>query len=459
MNDQQLQQLLDQAAERLNVAGAQLALLHDGRLRAFATGLRNREQELPVTHDTLFQVGSTCKVFNAAMVMALVDAGTLKLDVPIKTWIPDLVLSSYRAQEEITLRHLLSMSSGMDNGSYQDYGRWDDAVRSYVAALAGVPHVFEPGTGFGYSNAGSSTAGHVMERATGKTWEALLRALVLDPIGLKQTAAFAEELLFHPLALGYVQSSTGSDLELLRRWALPRSMGPAGGTLCASASDLVRLAKMFLDQGRCDSGKQILSPAAVDEMHTPQVQLPTRLMAQKWGMGPYWKQWEGHTIHGHSGTNLGGSSMLLWCPEKHVAAATTVNVADQGYPLADTIFDTVFPDLFGIRKPAQLTAENAEPVAFEAERYCGRYESLGNVMNVSLSGDKLLGRLDSEVFRRIGLSDSVETEMIPLGEDRFLPGDPAAGGNRGWDVGFWGDDGQGRATNFLNGMFAYRRTG
>ncbi|MBL8988188.1 MAG: hypothetical protein JNJ80_18090, partial [Gemmatimonadetes bacterium] len=51
------------------------------------------------------------------------------------------------------------------------------------------------------------------------------------------------------------------------------------------------------------------------------------------------------------------------------------------------------------------------------------------------------------------------TELIPLGDDRFLPADPAMGGNRGWDVAFWGRDGAGRATHFLNGVFATRRTG
>jgi hypothetical protein len=50
------------------------------------------------------------------------------------------------------------------------------------------------------------------------------------------------------------------------------------------------------------------------------------------------------------------------------------------------------------------------------------------------------------------------SELIPLGGDRFLPADPALGGNRGWDVAFWGDDGNGRATHYLDGVFALRRT-
>jgi hypothetical protein len=80
-------------------------------------------------------------------------------------------------------------------------------------------------------------------------------------------------------------------------------------------------------------------------MHTPQVTLPNRITAQKWCTGPYWKQWGVETSYGHSGTNSGGSSMLLWIPGKNLAIATIANVLNQGYPLADRIFDTVFPDV------------------------------------------------------------------------------------------------------------------
>lgn len=51
------------------------------------------------------------------------------------------------------------------------------------------------------------------------------------------------------------------------------------------------------------------------------------------------------------------------------------------------------------------------------------------------------------------------SELVPMGEDRFLPSDPAMGGNRGWDVAFWGADQAGRAADLLNGVFAMRRVG
>lgn len=133
-----------------------------------ATGLANRERNLPVTGDTLFQIGSTTKVFNAALVMALVDEGKLDLDLPVRTWITDFRLADESAARRITLRQPLSMWAGLDNGPYQDYGRGDDAVARYVASLAPIPQVFEPGTAFGYSNVGSSVAGLAAQRAMGR---------------------------------------------------------------------------------------------------------------------------------------------------------------------------------------------------------------------------------------------------------------------------------------------------
>jgi len=84
MNDRELQQVLDDTATRLSVVGAQLALFDRCEQREFATGYRNRQLKLPVTTDTLFKIGSTTKVFNAALMMTLVDDGKIDLDTPVR---------------------------------------------------------------------------------------------------------------------------------------------------------------------------------------------------------------------------------------------------------------------------------------------------------------------------------------------------------------------------------------
>lgn len=389
--------------------------------------------------------------------MSLVDEGRLDLDAPVKRYLPDFRLADTRATETVTLRHLLSMSSGVDNGPYQEYGRGDDALPRYVASLAEIPHLFEPGSAFGYSNAGSNIAGLVAAQVAGKNWETLLVERVLAPLGATQSANFAEDLLFHPVALGYRRSGA-ADVTLVRAWGLSRSMAPAGGTLCCSAGDLVKFARMFLARGKSLEGRTVLSESSVQAMHTPQITMPARVTAQKWGLGPYWKQWGGETIHGHSGTNTSGSSMLLWVPTKNVAIATIANVPNQGYPLADRIFDTVFPEIFGIAKPKAPTPATVRRVAVPLDRYLGRFEAHGSRLEFAAEAGKLMARVFSTSAPN-QMMPAMISELIPLGDDRFLPADPAMGGNRGWDVAFWGKDAGGRATHFLNGVFATRRTG
>jgi CubicO group peptidase (beta-lactamase class C family) len=452
MNDEDLQQLLGETADRLGIVGAQLSLYDGQSQRNFVTGYRNRELRLPVTAETVFQIGSTTKVFNAALILSLVDAGRLNLDAPVCTYIRDFRLADVEAAHGITLRQLLSMSAGLDNGPYYDYGRGDDALGRYVEALAGVPQIFAPGTAFGYSNASSNVAGYAAARVMGETWEKLLTERIWGPLGLSQSALFAEELLQHPVALGYEKAVSGAEIQRTRTWSLPRSLAPAGSLTCCSAGDLIRLARLFLDRGKAIDGTRVLSADAVDIMQCPHIKLPTRLLADEWCVGPYRKQWGGHVLYGHSGTNTSGSSLLLWCPEKNIAIATLVNVKEQGYPLADAIGDVVFPQLFGIDKPLAARPEDAVAVQTDLRPYLGRFEAFGMSVTLAIQGDNLV--LNSVTHGKAVTG----CKLIPLGEGRFLPCDLEVSGNRNWDVAFWGVDASGRATHLLQGVFPLRRT-
>ncbi len=460
MQDREIQQLLDISAQALGVVGAQLAIADGEHVRVFATGHRHLGLDLPVTPETLFQIGSTTKVFNAALIMSLVDTGELDLDVPVTAYIPDLRLANLEAQNKVTLRHLLSMTAGLDNGTYHDYGRGADALGRYVDALAGMPQLFLPGTAFSYSNASTNVSGYAATKVGGQCWEMLLSDRVLKPLGLQHAGMFAEDLLSHPVALGYERESVDTPATPVAGWALPRSMAPAGGTLCLSVGDLARFGRMFVDRGRAAAtGATVLSEAAVITMQTPQTTLLSRFMADEWCVGPYRKHWDGTAIYGHSGTNVGGSSMLLWCPERDFAIATLVNVANQGYPLAQRIFDAVLPALFGITPPR--SPDLTQPGCSDGDlgRFEGRYEALGITMHVALREGSLVITEDSDVARLYDSAPLVESGLTPLGGGRFLPRNPAFSGNRLWDVAFWGDDGKGRPTHYLNGIFAYRRTG
>jgi len=452
-----LQQLVDDSAKALGIVGAQMALFDGDSIHEFTTGLSNLERGLPVTTDTLFQIGSTTKVFNAAVIMTLVDDGVLDLDVPVTSWIEDFEVPGAETTEKITLRRLISMAAGIDNGPYQDYGRGDDALALYVKSLADIPMVFEPGTAYGYSNASINVAGLAAQRVAGKSWETLLAEKVLGPLSMESSATFAEEVLFHPYTLGYRYPPGSKDPVRVTRWGLPRSMAPAGASLCCSAGDLVRFARMFLSGGKAEDGTRVISRAGIATMQTPQVTLPNRILAQKWCPGPYWKRWGGEEIYGHSGTNSGGSSLLLWCPARNLAIATIANVPAQGYPFADRVFDTVFPEVFGIDKPHTPKAADVTPAKVDLGRFTGQFNAWMKRMTFDVEDGRLIARVYYGQ-RSVASEPAITSEMIPLGGDRFLPAELAMSGNRGWDVAFWGDDGNGRATHYLDGVFAMRRS-
>ncbi|WP_283132747.1 serine hydrolase domain-containing protein [Rhizohabitans arisaemae] len=429
-----MDELLAETAARLRITGAQLAIAVDGELTEYATGVANAELGTPVTPDTLFQIGSTAKLHTAALVLGLVDEGRADLDAPVSEYLPELRLPG---EGTLTPRHLLSMTSGLDNGPYVDTGRGDDCVARYAELLAEIPPVFAPGEGFGYSNASTVVSGLLIERLTGLTWDEALQRRLAGPAGLARTVSRDEDLVYHRVAVGHTVGG-----EVVRPWCFSRGLGPAGSTLCATAGDLARFGVMILG-----GGAGVLSPDAVATMQTPHTEVEARWFAEQWCAGPYRKVWDGTAVYGHGGTNLGGSSTLVWIPERNTALAVTVNTPSQGYPFADAVFAGVCADLLGLAVPVRAEPGLGLPV--DASRYTGVYRTYDTRYAVTERPGGLAVTAESD-------GERLTCDLLPLGDHRFQPADDRLGGMHRWDVAFVpGPDG--RATRFLNGAFAARR--
>jgi len=451
--DADLNELAHDAAAEFGIAGAQVSMLHRRTITEGVAGVANVESGLPVTPDTLFQVASTTKILTAALVMRLVAEGRIGLDVPVVEQLPGFALADRQALAMVTPRHLMSMSSGIDNGPYTDYGRGDDALTRYVAALADLPHVFLPGQGYGYSNASTCVSGRLVEHVTGQTWDDALRTRLLEPAGLRDSETVTEKVLTRRYALGHVLDGTGR-LALRTRWSLPRSMGPAGATLCSTATDLVRLGHLFLHDGASLDGTEVLPPHIVNAMQNREAIVPPTLLAQWWGLGPYGNVWDGVEVMGHSGTTLGGSSYLLWARERDIAIATIVNTPEFGYPFAARVFCELFHTVAGISVPGK--PEPPENVEVDVNRLVGTYKMQALTLTVSASNGGL---------SIAGLSDLPTTDdreiapsaLVPLTPTTFLPTNPAIDGRRGWALAFLGPE-DAPATHLVNGCFNLRRT-
>ncbi|MEU0486390.1 serine hydrolase domain-containing protein, partial [Streptosporangium sp. NPDC006013] len=126
-----LRERFDEAARRHGVPGAALAVWAGGELVEVATGVVNRNTGVETTTDSVFQVGSTTKVWTAALVMQLVDEGLVELDRPVRDYLPEFAVAD-GAEKAITVRHLLTHTGGFDGDLFEDTGRGDDCLDRYV---------------------------------------------------------------------------------------------------------------------------------------------------------------------------------------------------------------------------------------------------------------------------------------------------------------------------------------
>ncbi|MGW5687160.1 serine hydrolase domain-containing protein [Nonomuraea sp. NPDC003754] len=421
-----MEEMLTEAARRLGVTGAQVAVLADGELREAATGVANAELGTPMDARTLIQIGSTTKLHTAVLVMTLVDEGVLDLDTPVVRHLPELRLSDAAATASVTARHLLSMTSGIDNGFYDD-------PADYLATLSGMRMLFAPGDGYSYSNASTVVSGALVARLTGSSWDEALRRRVFEPLGLRECLTLWEELPYHRVAVGHAP-----DGSVVRPWTFSRASGPAGSTLCSTAADLARFGELFVR-----AGAGVLSAEACAAMQVPQVSLPTRRFADRWCLGPYQRDFGGTTVLGHSGTNLGGSSTLLWVPSTGVVVAVVCNSPHAGYPLAAA----VTAELLGAG-PADV--EPVTRLTADAGPYEGRYAACDLRYEVTSVEGVLTVTLEDVASGAV----SPPVALLPLDEHRFLPEQDLSGG-RGWDLAFVVRDG--RAARLVSGGFAARR--
>jgi CubicO group peptidase (beta-lactamase class C family) len=111
---QQLQTRLDELCAEYKVPGASLGIILGDESLEVPSGVVNLNTGVETTSDTLFQIGSITKVYTATMVMQLVDEGKVALDEPVSKYLPELSLEDAEAAKTITVRQLLTHTSGID---------------------------------------------------------------------------------------------------------------------------------------------------------------------------------------------------------------------------------------------------------------------------------------------------------------------------------------------------------
>ena len=270
-----------------------------GRLAYVArNGSRDLEAGLPVTDDTVWRIYSMTKPVTSVAVMMLQEEGGLSLTDPVSAFIPsfadtrvyaggsDLRQVTVPAVEPVRIWHLLTHTAGLTYGFHRTHPvdalyraagfEWGTPAGVDLAQAcdiwAGLPLLFQPGTEWNYSVA-TDVLGRVIEVVSGQRLDEFFAARILRPLGMTQTAFWADAQAAPRLAALYTPDAGGRArrADALGKGALaPPAMLGGGGGLVSTAGDYHRFTQMLLHRpdspaGELD-GTRLLSPRTVGYM-------------------------------------------------------------------------------------------------------------------------------------------------------------------------------------------------
>jgi CubicO group peptidase (beta-lactamase class C family) len=269
--------------------GAVTMVARNGRVTHFEShGFQDAAQTKPMTKDTLFRLASMTKPIVTTAAMMLVEQGKLKLNDPLALWLPelkDLKVETAGGDVPLTrplwvqdvMRHTAGFVYGGATKSprvkklYEDLNiearETDITTEQMLKNLGQIPLVHQPGTTWEYSIA-VDVLGLVLERVEKKPLDAIVKELLLDPLGMKdtswwvapnQTFRMAEALDSDPLKADMLKSYRQSYNPL------GKSYFKGGAGMVSTAADYMRYAQMMVNGGELD-GKRYLSRKTVELM-------------------------------------------------------------------------------------------------------------------------------------------------------------------------------------------------
>lgn len=294
--------LVRNAVETNHVPGAIALVARDGRVvRHQAFGLRDIENQLPFTTNTLCWVASITKPVTVAAAMTLVDAGKLALDDPVEKYLPE-----FREQTDtnglhhvFTIRHLMSHTSGLVPNPPTRRSAWpiggplDDFwlqqnLPEIVQTIARSQLRFKPGAKFEYSNSALFVLGRVIEVISGKPYAAYVHEKILEPLDMRDTHFAPPAPATNRIAIIYARRDGKRETIFRHNPAVKISNTAPDGGLFSYPAQLVPFLQMFLN-----NDGRVLSRSAVAEMLKEQT--------SGWGLG--WSLPDGLFLHeGSSGT-------------------------------------------------------------------------------------------------------------------------------------------------------------
>ena len=387
------------------VPGLALGVVQEGKpvfLKGY--GYHDVEKRLPVTPRTLMAIGSNTKSFTVVLMGMLADSGKLEWDKPVRTYLPDFQLYDDFATREMTPRDLVTHRSGLPRHDGLWYGRSFNREELYRRLK-----YLEPSASFRsrwqYQNLMFLTAGYLVERRTGRSWDDLIRERVFAPLEMTRSNTSVRDLpAADDAALGYVWRDCPAE----KAAGMVGTAGAAGaaapsstecglvqvpyrnidavapaGSINSDVEEMLHYIQFHIDSGRYN-GRAILSKENASLMETPQMLVgdqeiwPDELGVATYGLGLSVTSYRGRKLVQHGGGIDGFISQMSWLPRERIGIMVVTNMSGTN-PVPNIVTRNVIDRLLGLapidwvaRTEKQLQDAKAKRLKQRADRAAER---------------------------------------------------------------------------------------
>jgi len=321
------------ALKTFKVPGVAVAIVKDGKvLLTKGYGIRRVGDRTKVDSHTLFQIASNTKAFTTACLAVLVDSGVIGWDDPVIKYLPDFQLADPWVTREFTIRDLLTHRSGLGLGAgdllwlHSTYDR-----REIIRRMRAAPRASSFRSAYAYDNVLYAAAGEIVPAATGQSWEAFVRARILDRLGMADARTGVADLRpGDPLATPHAVDDGVAQVVPLDT---VDNIGPAAAII-ASVADLAKWVTVQLDSGRSSSGR-LWTPARAVDLWSAVTVMPIadpdpplaalRPNFQAYALGWRLRDYRGRKVVWHTGGLAGMSSRVTLVPDARLGIVVLTN--------------------------------------------------------------------------------------------------------------------------------------
>ncbi len=388
--------------------GASFAIVSGDRV-IFAKGFGTTSIEggSAITAETLFRMGSTTKMFTAAALVRLADAGKIRLDAPIGNYFKNLPAPV----AALTAHQLLSQSSGLRDLPPTVFSNDDSGLKQNILAWNTNVFFTAPNRIYSYSSANYWLAGFLAEEIYGKPYADVLAETIFRPLGMTRSGVRPTDAMTYQLALGHqVQNGAAQVIRPIDN----NSAKYPGGSMFSSANELSRWAIAMMGAGKID-GKQAIPAMVVENLQKPQFYLPGQERVF-YGYGLLGFTDGGVKTVSHGGASRGYGSTIFFAPEQKIAIVVLANSSGQTLPKSRR---KAMEMLLPLKPETNQTNPETTVKPEELRRYTGKFAHAPQTWEFFVQGGKLFVRQSDKEFELKKIA--ADTFGFEDGEFLFVP--------------------------------------